>query len=318
MVFRFVSYFLNIIFRGPTVKLVGLVVALMTMVVLIGCSGPSLTLRMQNVSFDTASGSVTARLESTSMSGTVDHGLATFVKNETLTLSAAKRDRNLAMYFVANPKCLAILLPPFGSTADALQPLVWPLLQKGCSCIIADHSYDPDLDTSITQFTSETMSSIPFALDTSNHFIPTTYAALPIALYGASYGSIVVTELMRDSAFAKRVSSVVYEAPIVDVGATWKKFSKRLPVSFRELPPDVLELGVNANSISLAPRAIHVVAGRRDEFYDGVDLDGTFAVLPAGNRWFIDTDQHHFRAGVKDDPARWTSINKWIADFLTP
>ncbi|MBS1561012.1 MAG: hypothetical protein JSS89_05365 [Bacteroidetes bacterium] len=297
-------------------KSIGLVFTLLIVVVLTGCSGPSITWTMENVSYDSVSRSVTLRIASTSMSGTVDHGLATITGNPTLTLSTGSRDRKLAMYFVATPKCLAILLPPFGSSPDAMQPLLWPLLQNGCSCIIADHSYDADLDPSITQFTNETMSSIPFALDTSNHVFPASYASLPIALYGASYGTMVAAELVHDSAFARRVSSVVLEAPIVDVGATWKKFGTRLPTPFKELPADVLGLGATTIATSIAPTTIHVVAGRRDAFYDGIDLDSAFAALPLRNRRFIDTDQHHFRAGVKDDAAMWTSINKWIADQL--
>jgi hypothetical protein len=300
------------------VKSIGFVIALLLVGVLTGCSGPSITWTMENVSHDSVAGSVTSRLESTSMSGTVDHGLATITNYKTLTLSTGTRDRNLAMYYVATPKCLAILLPPFGSSPDAMQPLLWPLLQNGCSCIIADHSYDADLDSSITRFTSETMSSIPFALDTANHVFPASYASLPIALYGASYGTMVAAELVRDSAFARRVSSVVLEAPIVDVGATWKKFGKRLPTPFKELPADVLGLGAATIATSIAPTKIHVVAGLNDAFYDVIDFDIAFSALPPRNRRFIDTDQHHFRAGVKDDAAMWTNINKWIADHLCP
>lgn len=60
----------------------------------------------------------------------------------------------------------------------------------------------------------------------------------------------------------------------------WRAYAKRLPVAFRELPHVQRQLSATKVSSMLAPNSIFVLAGRRDAFYDGIDLDRVFEAVP--------------------------------------
>lgn len=291
------------------------VVWLVLATLLASCSGPQFFYTMSLVEQDTTTGVRSIQLSTETISGEVDHGVATFTAGS-IHLTAEGREGTFQLYAAKEPKLIVLILPPFGMTPPILQPVVWELLRKNASCIVADFDYDPNVDTSITTYVKHTLGMSAHVLTDRASYLPANHHNLPVSLYGISYGGLVASRLATDSTTYPMIQCIVIEAPILDVEASWRDMAKRLSVDPNSLSQELLAFKPLSMFNNVSPQRVYVVASRNESYNKNINLDEALAVVPAGNRKFLDMDYHHFRVGIQNNPTLWTDINTWVANAL--
>lgn len=284
-------------------------------ILIASCSGPQFFYTMSLVEQDTTTGVRSIQLSTETITGEVDHGVATFTGG-TIHLTAEGRERTFQLYAATNPEQVVLILPPFGMTPPVLQPVVWELLRKNSSCIVADFDYDPKIDTSITTYVQHTLGMSAHVLTDRASYLPANHHNLPVSLYGISYGGLVASRLATDSTTFPTIHNIVIEAPILDVEASWRDMAKRLSIDPNSVSKDLLAFKPLSMFNNVSPQRVYVVASRNESYNKNINLDEAFAMVPASNRRFLDMDYHHFRIGIKNNPVLWTDLNTWVANAL--
>jgi len=282
---------------------------------LASCSGPQFFYTMSLVEQDSVTGVRSIQLSTETITGEVDHGVATFTGGS-INLTAEGRARTFQLYAAQNPKLIVLILPPFGMTPPILQPVVWELLRKNASCIVADFDYDPKIDASITTYVEHTLGMSAHVLTDRASYLPANHHNLPVSLYGISYGGLVASRLATDSTTYPMIQCIVIEAPILDVEASWRDMAKRLSIDPNAVSKELLAFKPQSMFDNVSPQRVYILASRNETYNKNINLDESFAMVPPGNRRFLDMEYHHYRIGIQNNPTLWTDINTWVASAL--